>query len=120
MKKQTEALLNQIIESIQDKKGKGITVVDLTDIQDTITDYFVICQANTPNQISSIAQEVRDEVKHNTGESPLSIDGQRNAEWVAIDYANVVVHIFLPETRDFYSLETLWADAHLKTIPDIE
>lgn len=120
MKKKTKALLNQIVESIQDKKGKNITVVDLTDIEDTITDYFVICQGVTPNQNSSIAHEVRDEVKKNLGDSPLSMDGIRNAEWIAIDFVNVVVHVFLPEMREFYSLETLWADAQLETVPDIE
>ena len=112
--------MNQIVESIQDKKGQKVIVADLSAIDDSITNYFVICEGRTPNQVSSLVENVKDDVKQNAGEFPLSIDGLRNAEWVAMDYADVVVHVFLPEARNHYSLETLWADAQLKTIPDID
>ena len=119
-KTNTEFLLNQIVESIQDRKGKKVVVADLTSIEDTITNYFIICEGYSPNQVSSIANNVKEEVKENAGEAPLVVDGLRNAEWVAMDYADVIVHIFQPEARNFYNLETLWADAQLKSIPDID
>ncbi len=116
----SKILVDQIIESIQDKKGQKIIVADLSAIEDSITNYFVICEGRTPNQVSSLVENIKDEIKQKTGEDPLSIDGLKNAEWVAMDYADVVVHVFLPEARTHYSLETLWADAHLKTVPDID
>ena len=95
-------------------------IADLTGIDDTICDYFVICEGNTPTQVAAITDSVEDYVRINANEKPLGIDGLRNAQWVAMDYSNVLVHIFLPETRDFYNLENLWADAIITEIPDID
>lgn len=113
-------LVNKIIEGIQEKKGQKIVVADLTDIGDTICNYFVICQGNSPTQTSVIADSVLDYVRLETDEKPIAIDGQRNAQWIAMDYSDVLVHIFLPEIREFYNLEHLWADAKLTEIPDID
>lgn len=119
-KSNSKILVKQIVESIQNKKGKKVIIADLSSIEDTITNYFIICEGHSSNQVNSIVESVRDDVKIEIGEAPLAIDGMRNAEWVAMDYADVVVHVFLPEARTHYSLETLWADAHLKTVPDID
>jgi ribosome-associated protein len=70
--------------------------------------------------VSVIADSVWDYTFQETGEKPTAIDGQQNAQWVAMDYSDVLVHIFLPETREFYNLENLWADAKLTYIPDID
>ena len=113
-------LVEIIIEGIQEKKGQKIVIADLTEIEDTICNYFVICQGNSPNQVSVIADSVWDYTFQETGEKPTAIDGQQNAQWVAMDYSDVLVHIFLPETREFYNLENLWADAKLTYIPDID
>ncbi len=117
---ETKVLLEKITEGIQDKKGKSIVIADLTRIGDTICKYFVICQGNSPSQVSAIVDSIRETARKGTGNRPLAIDGERNAEWVAMDYADVLVHIFLPEVRHFYDLEHLWADARLTTIPDID
>ncbi len=117
---QTNVLVQKITEGIQEKKGKGIVVADLTTINDTICKYFVICQGNSPSQIATIVDSICEYVRKETREKPLNIDGLRNAQWVAIDYGDVLVHVFLPETREFYDLEHLWADAQLTSIPDLD
>ena len=116
----TKALVKTINEGIQEKKGKNIVVADLTEIEDTICKYFVICEGNTPTQLAAITESVYDYVRKETGEKPFGVDGLRNSQWVALDYSDVLVHIFLPETREFYNLENLWADAKLTEIPNID
>ena len=117
---QTKKLVTQIIEGIQEKKGHNIVVADLTEIEDTICNYFVICQGNSPTQVSVITDAVEEHVRKETGHKPSAIDGVQNAQWIAMDYSDVLVHIFLPETRTFYNLENLWADAKLTHIPNID
>lgn len=114
----TNKLIKNITEGIQDRKGENIVIADLTSIENTICKFFVICQGNTPTQVSAIVDSIKDRVAKNQKETPLGIDGQRNAQWIAIDYADVLVHVFLPETREYYNLETLWADAELTSIPN--
>ena len=116
----TKALVKTITEGIQEKKGKNIVVADLTEIEDTICKYFVICEGNTPTHLAAITESVYDYVRKETGEKPFGVDGLRNSQWVALDYSDVLVHIFLPETREFYNLENLWADAKLTEIPNID
>lgn len=113
-------LVEKITEAIQEKKGKGIVIADLSGIEDTICNYFVICQGNSPSQVSTIVDSIWDHVHQETGNKPSAIDGLRNAQWVAMDYGDVLVHTFLPEVREFYNLENLWADAKLTRIPDID
>ena len=117
---QTEILVKKITEGIQEKKGQKIVVADLNEIEDTICKYFVICQGNSPSQVSVIADSIQDYVREETDYKPSAIDGLRNAQWVAMDYSDVLVHIFLPDVREFYNLENLWADAKLTSIPDID
>lgn len=117
---QTQTLVKRITEGIQEKKGKNTVIADLTEIDDTICKYFIICEGNTPTQLVAITDSVCDYVRETIGEKPFAIDGLRNAQWIAIDYSDVLVHIFLPETREFYNLENLWADAKLTKIPDID
>jgi ribosome-associated protein len=117
---ETKKLLQDIIDGVQEKKGKQIVIADLTDIDDTICQYFVICQGNSPMQVSAIADSIKDFTIKGSQIKPSGMDGQRNATWVAMDYANVMVHVFLPEAREFYDLEHLWADAKLTNIPDLD
>lgn len=117
---ETKKLIQQITEGIQDKKGKKITIADLSKIGDTICNYLIICQGNSPSQVAAIVESVREFAREGANSKPIAIDGLRNAEWVAMDYSDIMVHVFLPETRDFYNLETLWADAKLTKIPDID
>lgn len=116
----TKVLVEKIAEGIQEKKGKKIVVADLTDIDDTICKYFLICQGDSPSQLAAITDSIRDYVREETGQKPIAIDGLRNTQWIAMDYSDVLVHIFLPDVREFYNLENLWADAKLTYIPDID
>ena len=113
-------VIKQIIEGIQEKKGKEIVVVDMLELGNSICDYFVICQGNSPNQVSAITGSIEDVVRENCGKKPYAIDGLRNAQWVAMDYGEILVHIFLPDVRTFYDIDHLWADAKLTVIPDID
>lgn len=117
---ETKVLVERIKEGIQEKKGKNIVIADLTQIDDTICNYFVICQGNSPSQVLAIVDSIKDYVKENTGIKVYAIDGIHNAQWVAMDYSDVVVHVFLPDIREFYNLEHLWADAQLIRIPDLD
>ncbi len=116
----TKILIEKITEGIQDKKGKNILIADLTNIDDTISNYFIICQGNSPSQVGAIVDSIKEKARKEANSRPSVVDGQRNAEWVAMDYADVLVHVFLPEARQYYNLEHLWADARLTTIPDID
>lgn len=116
----TLLLVEAIKEGIQDKKGKGIVIADLTQITDTICNYFIICQGNSPTQLEAIVDSIADTARIKAGAKPIAVDGLRNAEWIAMDYFDVIVHVFLPETRAFYDLEHLWEDADLTYIPDVD
>ena len=112
-------LIDAIIDGLQDKKARRIVVADLTGIDDTICQYFVIAQGGSPAQVHALAMSVGDkarEIKYR----PLAVDGLRQSLWVAMDYAEVIVHIFMPEEREFYDIEHLWADASLTEIADID
>lgn len=115
----TERLVDSIIKGIQDKKGSGIVVADVSGIDGTICKDFIICQGNSPQQVEAIAGSVSDYVRETMGEKPVNCVGLDNAVWVAMDYVDVLVHVFVPETRAYYDLEHLWEDAKLKQIPDI-
>ena len=117
---ETKKLIEQITEGIQDKKGKKIVIADLTQIDDTICNYFIICQGNSPSQVTAIVESVKEFARKGAHAKPHAVVGIRNAQWVAMDYSDVLVHVFLPETREFYNLETLWADARLTQIPDLD
>ncbi len=113
-------LIQLITEGIQDKKGKRIMVADLRNIDEALCQYFIICQGDSPTQVSAIVDSIRNSTLKGCGVKPYAIDGLRNAEWVAMDYADILVHVFLPEVRAFYDLEHLWADAFLTQIPDLD
>ena len=116
----SKILIEKITEGIQDKKGKNIVIADLTHIDDTISQYLIICHGNSPSQVGAIVDSIKEKTRKEANDRPTAIDGQRNSEWVAMDYSNVLVHIFLPEAREFYNLERLWADAKITSIPDID
>lgn len=116
----SQKLVDSIIKGIQDKKGSGIVVADLTQTDGAVCSYFIICQGNSPTQVEAIAGSVGDYVREAEGEKPVSCIGLGLAQWVAIDFVDVMVHIFLPEAREFYDLEHLWEDAKLTRIPDLD
>ena len=114
MNKNTEI----IISAIQDKKGRDIAVLDLKNVDGAPAGEFIVCSGKSTTQVSSIADNVREELQKQTGEKPINYDGYRNSQWIVIDYGDTMVHVFLPDTRHFYRLEDLWSDAHTIRIPD--
>lgn len=117
---QIKKLAETIVKGIQEKKGTNISIVDLSGIEGTICHNFIICQGNSPTQVEAIADSVEEFARVNAGEKPVHVIGLDNAQWVAMDYTDVMVHIFLPEVRDYYSLESLWQDAKITQIPDLD
>ena len=117
---QTKNLVKTITEAIQEKKGSRIVVADLKKIEGTICQYFVICQGNSPTQVEAITESIGDMVREQLHEKPTHVVGLENAQWVAMDYTDVLVHIFLPDVREYYDLEHLWEDAPLTEIPDLD
>jgi ribosome-associated protein len=121
MKKRSDedkVLLSSVAKGIFDKKGHNVLKIDLRKLENRIADYFVICHGSSTTQVDSICDSVEDTVIKIAGEKPLHIEGLDNCYWVLLDYGNVVVHIFLEEYRNFYSLESLWADAAIVTMAD--
>jgi ribosome-associated protein len=116
--KQTTSLLDAIVEGMQDRKAKNITILDISKLENRVTDYFVICDADSKTHVKSIADSVEDMVIKLTHEKPYHTEGQQNSEWILIDYINIVAHVFLRETREFYNIEGLWGDAEITTIND--
>lgn len=104
-------LFKTIISAILQKKGEDIVSLDLRKIPEAIADFFIVCEASSSVQIKAIAEEVEEEVKKKTGETPYRREGYQALQWVLVDYVNIVVHIFQPETRRFYKLEEMWNDA---------
>jgi ribosome-associated protein len=117
---QTTKLVQTIVKGIQEKKGSGIVVADLSGIDGTICKNFVICQGNSPAQVEAITESVGEMARKELGEKPAHVVGLENAQWVAMDYTDVLVHVFLPDVRTYYDLEHLWEDAPLTTIPDLD
>ncbi len=113
-------LIDTIVKGIHEKKGTGVTVVDLQGIEGAVCQYFVICQGNSPSQVEAITDSVRETARIDCGEKPAHVVGLPLAHWVAMDYTDVMVHIFLPEAREFYDLEHLWDDAKTTDIPDLD
>jgi ribosome-associated protein len=114
----SDALVTLIVQGMQEKKATSITIMDLRKLKSAVTDYFVICSANSDTQVDAIMDSVYEEVKKAIGQSPWQQEGQQNREWVLLDYVDVVVHIFRKDRRRFYALEELWGDADLTEIPD--
>ncbi len=111
-----EELSKVIVKGMEDKKASEIVLMDLRDINSTITDFFVICSGTSDTQIEGISNSVEEEVYKANREKPWKSEGKNNRQWVLMDYVNVVVHIFLKEKREFYQLEELWGDAKVTKI----
>ena len=113
-----ESLLQSVVNGIFEKKGLDVLKIDLRKLENRIADYFVICHGTSPTQVDSICDSVEDTVRKETGEKPVHVEGLDNCFWVLLDYGDVVVHIFLEEYRNFYTLESLWADGEITEMKD--
>ncbi len=119
-KKRILTTVDFAIQGAQEKKGKQIAKLDLRNTSNSVTNHFVICHGTSKPHIEAIADSVIEFVKKNTGEIPKHKEGFTNAEWILIDYFDVVIHIFQEATRRFYKLEDLWADAEIQYIESDE
>jgi ribosome-associated protein len=112
----TEEIVDSIIKGIQEKKGKKIVNLDLSKIDNAVCKNFVVCHGDSNRQVAAISDSVQEFVRKNTKEKPWHKEGEQNADWILLDYSDVVVHIFREETRKFYNIEGLWADAEVAEI----
>ncbi|MBA6153758.1 ribosome silencing factor [Gelidibacter maritimus] len=112
----SDALIATILEGIEDVKGKEIKILDLRDIENTVCDYFIICEGNSNTQVNAIVNAVQKKVSKTLKDHPWHVEGSENAEWVLMDYVNVVVHVFQKHIRQYYDIEGLWGDAKTTVI----
>lgn len=102
------------IHGIQEKKGNDIVRLDLRNIKSSVSDYFVICHADSTTQVKAIANSIEDEIYKATQQEPWRKEGLEHAEWILLDYIDLVVHVFKTDKREFYGVEDLWGDAEIK------
>jgi ribosome-associated protein len=107
----TDQLIAQIITGIEDVKGQDIEILDLREIENTVCDYFIICNGTSNTQVNAIVNSVQKSVSKALKEKPWHVEGSDNSEWVLMDYVHVVVHVFQKHIREFYDIEGLWGDA---------
>ncbi|WP_299397339.1 ribosome silencing factor [uncultured Gelidibacter sp.] len=112
----SDELITTIIAGIEDVKGKEIKILDLREIENTVCDYFIICEGNSNTQVNAIVNAVQKKVSKTLKDHPWHVEGSENAEWVLIDYVNVVVHVFQKHIRQYYDIESLWGDAKTTVI----
>lgn len=116
----SQVLCDAIVEGMQENKAKDIVVLDLRDVPNAVTDFFVICSGESFVQVDGIANSVTRHTRKELKERPWHQEGKGNAEWILLDYVSVVGHIFYKEARQFYDLEDLWADAKRIDIPNLD
>lgn len=103
-------LFKTIINAIQEKKGLNIVSLDLKKIHESVADFFIVCEGNSAPQLKAISDNVKEKVEEHCDEIAFKYEGGQTANWILVDYVNIVVHIMLPETRKFYKLEEMWSD----------
>lgn len=110
---ESKKIAEVIVHGIQEKKGKDIVSLDLRNISSSVSDFFIVCHADSSTQVKAIADSVEDEMYKAFKEDPWHKEGFQNSEWLVLDYVSVVVHIFRTDKRDFYGVEDLWGDAEI-------
>ena len=111
-----DELISLIVQAIEEIKGQNISLLDLRNIENTVCDYFIVCNGNSNTQVNAIVRSVQKNVSKNIREKPYQIEGVENAEWILMDYVNVVVHVFQKHKREYYDIDNLWGDAKIKEI----
>ena len=106
-----DQLIASILSGIEDVKGKEINILDLREIENTVCDYFIVCEGTSNTQVNAIVSSIQKKVSKEIKDKPWHIEGNDNAEWVLMDYVNVVVHVFQKHIREYYDIESLWGDA---------
>ncbi|HNZ71850.1 MAG TPA: ribosome silencing factor [Prolixibacteraceae bacterium] len=109
----SNTLIDAIVEGVRRKKGESIVDLDMIMLENSQCDHFIICHGNSNTQVEAIARSVEETVEEYTGQNAWHADGYRNAQWILLDYSDVMVHVFQKEFRNHYDLESLWADAQI-------
>jgi ribosome-associated protein len=112
----SDLLITEIIKGIEDVKGENISIIDLREIENTVCDYFILCDGTSNTQVSAIAASIQKNVSKSLKDKPWHVEGEANAEWILIDYVNIVVHVFQKHVRAFYNLEELWGDGKITNV----
>ena len=110
-KSSEDALISNIITGIENVKGLDVRLLDLRDIENTVCNYFVVCSGSSNTHVNAIVSAIQKTVSKELKEKPFHVEGSDNAEWVLIDYVNIVVHVFQKHIREYYNIEELWGDA---------
>jgi ribosome-associated protein len=111
-----DGLLANIIKGIEEVKGNDIDILDLREIDNSACDYFVICNGTSNTQVNAIVNSIQKTVSKELKDKPWHVEGSENAEWVLMDYVNIVVHVFQTHIREYYNIESLWGDAKITSI----
>ena len=119
VKNDSEILCDAIIEGMQENKAQDIVVLDLREIKSAVADFFVICSGESSTQVDGISSSVTRHTRKELAEKPWNVEGKSNREWILLDYVSVVAHVFYRDTRAFFDLEDLWADAKRTNIPNL-
>ena len=119
-KNSTAILSDEIMAAMLDKKAKDPVIIDFSKMNNSVADRFILCHGTSRTQVETIADHVMMQVKKNTGQVPNHKEGFANAEWILIDYTDIVVHVFQETPRKFYNLEQLWADAEITRFDSVE
>ena len=112
-----DQLITYILKGIEEVKGKDVNILDLRELDNTVCDYFVICNGTSNTQVNAIVNSIQKTVSREIKDKPWHVEGTDNAEWVLIDYVNVVVHVFQKNIREYYDIEGLWGDAKMTAVP---
>ena len=111
-----QLLTDKIVEAIQDTKGEDIKIFDLSNIENSVAETFIICSGNSNTQVNAIAGNIEKKTRNDLKERPWHVEGTETALWILMDFVSVVVHIFQRETRSYYDIEELWGDAKITEI----
>tara|TARA_B100000927_G_C16219843_1_gene371024 strand:- start:26 stop:394 length:369 start_codon:yes stop_codon:yes gene_type:complete len=112
----TDQLIVAIVDALENIKGENIRILDLRDIENAVCKYFIICSGSSNTQVNALAGSVQKQVRKILREKPFQVEGTETAEWVLLDYIDIVVHIFQKSIREYYDIESLWGDAKLTEI----
>ncbi|MFK5971892.1 MAG: ribosome silencing factor [Flavobacteriaceae bacterium] len=115
-KASTDELISLILQGIEEVKGNNISLLDLREIENTVCDYFIICDGTSNTHVNAIVGSIQKTVSKAIKDKPWHVEGEDNAEWILMDYVNIVVHVFQKHIREFYDIEGLWGDAKFTEI----
>lgn len=113
-----EKIVEKVVDTLDNHKGIDIVKIDLRRIENCFCSFFVVCHGTSNSQVSGLADYVYDIINDELGEKPIHVEGASQAQWIVMDYGDVVVHIFQKEQRDYYQLEDFWVDADITKVEE--